>query len=557
VPLSNKRTACPLCRAEGKDSTGNHLRLFEDETGGWCYQGGHGKVMLFDTTGGGMEYSRNSSGRGPSNEALTLSVVNTYPVRPYPDRKISQATMDRYGVRCEVDTSTGEPAALYYPYHSEDGQATGYKKRRLDDKSFMVVGKPKGLFGQKACKTNAKFVIVVEGEQDVLAAWELLQSRGKDWNVVSIPNGANEEGVLDKQTLSALEWIASHPGVCLALDADKPGRATAKALAEALVSQTEVKIANLSPRKDTADYWEAGDVVGWFKAINSAQTYRPEAVVEGCDIDVDVLMTPKEPGIELPYPKLQRMTWGLRKGEITLLTAGSGIGKSTWVRELTYNLVKQGHKVAMIALETQMEDVARMFVAMDNNVPGHKLMFNPACIPRDAYIASTDRLFKSNSMHFFKHWGSIAAPTLRQKMHYFAKVLGVDFIVLDHVSMVVAGSDTSDERKDIDMLFEGMTQVTNETGVGILPIIHLKRVQGKKFNKGDEVELTDLRGSAGAEQMSFNVWALERNQQGETKDLVKIRVLKNRLLGFTGEADTLRYDHETGRLLLHTIEDFD
>jgi twinkle protein len=400
-------------------------------------------------------------------------------------------------------------------------------------------------------------VIVVEGEQDVLAAWELLQSRGKDWNVVSIPNGANEEGVLDKQTLSSLEWIASHPGVCLALDADKPGKATAKALAEALVSQTEVKIANLSPRKDTADYWEAGDVAGWFKAINGAQTYRPEAVVEGCDIDVEVLMTPKEPGIELPYPKLQRMTWGLRKGEITLLTAGSGIGKSTWVRELSYNLALNRHKVAMIALETQMEDVARMFVAMDNNVPAHKLMFNPKCIPREQYIASTDKLFKSNQMHFFKHWGSIQAAVLRQKMHYFAKVLGVDFIILDHVSMTVAGTDTNDERKDIDVLFEGMTQVVNETGVGILPIIHLKRVQGKKFNKGDEVELTDLRGSAGAEQMSFNVWALERNQQGETKDLVKIRVLKNRLLGFTGEADTLRYDHDTGRLLLHTIQEFD
>ena len=38
---------------------------------------------------------------------------------------------------------------------------------------------------------------------------------------------------------------------------------------------------------------------------------------------------------------------------------------------------------------------------------------------------------------------------------------------------------------------------------------------GKNYNKGDEVELVDLRGSAGAEQMSFNVWALERNQQAD------------------------------------------
>ncbi len=555
MPLSNKRIPCPLCRAEGKDSTGNHLRLFEDGTGGWCYHG-HGKVML-DGGDSGMEYSRPSN-RGPNSEALSLSVVNTYPIRPYPDRKISQATMDRYGVRCESDTSTGDPAALYYPYHSEDGSTTGYKKRRLDDKSFMVVGKPKGLFGQKACKPNAKFVIIVEGEQDVLAAWELLQSRGKDWNVVSIPNGANEEGVLDKQTLSALEWIASHPGVCLALDADKPGKATAKALAEALVSQTEVKIANLSPRKDTADYWEAGDVTGWFKCINGAVTYRPEAVVEGCDIDVEVLMTPKEPGIELPYPKLQRMTWGLRKGEITLLTAGSGIGKSTFAREVAFHLLKQNYTIAFIALETSMEDVARSIIAMDNGVPPTKLMFNPKCIPKEDYVRSVDKWFKSNKVHLFKWWGSIDVDTLRKKMLYFAKALGVDFIVLDHCSMTVAGADT-DERKDLDRLFEAMTQICVETGVGIVPIIHLRRVQGKKFNKGDEVELTDLRGSAGAEQMSWNVWALERNQQTEDgeKDLVKLRVLKNRTMGFTGIADVLRYDHDTGRLMLHTIQEFD
>jgi twinkle protein len=77
----------------------------------------------------------------------------------------------------------------------------------------------------------------------------------------------------------------------------------------------------------------------------------------------------------------------------------------------------------------------------------------------------------------------------------------------------------------------------------------LKRVQGKSFAKGGEVELTDLRGSAGAEQMSMNVWALERDQQGDNKDITRIRVLKNRLLGFTGLCDTLLYKHDTGRLV--------
>jgi replicative DNA helicase len=42
--------------------------------------------------------------------------------------------------------------------------------------------------------------------------------------------------------------------------------------------------------------------------------------------------------VRLRFPKLQEMTYGLRKGEITLLTAGSGIGKSTFARELAYDL---------------------------------------------------------------------------------------------------------------------------------------------------------------------------------------------------------------------------
>jgi archaellum biogenesis ATPase FlaH len=251
--------------------------------------------------------------------------------------------------------------------------------------------------------------------------------------------------------------------------------------------------------------------------------------------------------------------WVARRNGNIFVTGNSGIGKSTLVKEISYYLAKSGHTVAQIALETQMEDVARSFVAMDNNVPAYRLIFSPDCITDEQYDASVQWMFKENKIHFFRHWGSINPDTLKTKMMYFAKALGVDFIVLDHVSMVIAGTETDNERKDIDKLYEAMTQICVETGVGIISIIHLKRVAGKKLNKGDEVELTDLRGSAGAEQMSFNVWALERNQQGEDgeKDLSRIRVLKNRSLGFTGLADTLKYNHQTGRLELFTITEFE
>lgn len=845
-----KRVACPECRKEGRDSTGNHLKLYDGKDDvGYCFH--CSKTVRL---GAGVE------NRGVSKQygSQSVQLISSLPTLGMSLRGISNLTMQRYEVRSEMDEVDGSVKAVYYPYHDHDGSTVGYKKRLLP-KEFSVVGKVKGLFGQKQCKNNARLLILVEGEQDVLAGWEILSSRGKDYNIASLPNGANENGVLDSGTLKELEWITSHEKVLLMLDTDAPGKATAKALAEALCSQTKVAIATLA-KKDTSKHWEEGDVEGWFNSIRNAKVYHPEEIIEGKDLDIAALKKAKRPGVELPYPALQKMTWGLRKGEITLITAAcvdadteffngrgwkrvadyqegdlvlcynegvaalqeplsyikekaesltrfhtrygvdqvlsdehtvvyvnknnsvlklpfyvvkdaheksndgwqgrfitsfwfagegidmtegelrlqvsvmadgrvvkngkdnytqmrlhkrrkyerllwicntfglkyrdmtkkegeyevivwpktsekwftpryydcdtsqintiideirywdgtesgavsttkaetadfiqfayacldvratisidsrsdkhidgycatvyptknnlvgitnrhnkvkmeeykttdgfkycfttntgmwvarrngnifvtgnSGIGKSTFVKELAYHLVLGGMTVANIALETQMEDVARSYVAIDNDVPAHKLIFNPTCITSDAYDASVDKLFRSNKMHFFKHWGSIDPDSLKVKMLYFAKALGVDFIVLDHVSMVIAGTESDNERKDIDKLFEAMTQICVETGVGILPIIHLKRVQGKKLNHGDEVELTDLRGSAGAEQMSFNVWALERNQQGDDKDLVKLRVLKNRSLGFTGVADKLRYDHQTGRLTL-------
>ena len=535
-----KRVACPECRKEGRDSTGNHLKLYEGKDDvGYCFH-------CSKTVRLGADVENRSVSKQYGSQSVQL--ISSLPILGMSPRGISNLTMQRYEVRSEMDEVDGSVKAVYYPYHDHDGATIGYKKRLLP-KEFSVVGKVKGLFGQKQCKNNARLLILVEGEQDVLAGWEILASRGKDYNIASLPNGANENGTLDSGTLKELEWITSHEKVLLMLDTDAPGKATAKALAEALCSQTKVAIATLS-KKDTGKHWEEGDVEGWFNAIRNAKVYHPEEIIEGKDLDIAVLKKAKRPGVELPYPALQKMTWGLRKGEITLITAASGIGKSTFVKELAYHLVLGGMTVANIALETQMEDVARSYIAIDNDVPAHKLIFNPTCIASDAYDASVDKLFRSNKMHFFKHWGSIDPDSLKVKMLYFAKALGVDFIVLDHVSMVIAGTESDNERKDIDKLFEAMTQICVETGVGILPIIHLKRVTGKKLNHGDEVELTDLRGSAGAEQMSFNVWALERNQQGEDKDLVKLRVLKNRSLGFTGVADKLRYDHQTGRLTL-------
>jgi twinkle protein len=130
----------------------------------------------------------------------------------------------------------------------------------------------------------------------------------------------------------------------------------------------------------------------------------------------------------------------------------------------------------------------------------------------------------------------------------------VDVVVLDHISMVVSGADASvDERRLLDKAMTTMRSLTQETGLCIHNVSHLSRVSGggKNHERGAEVNLAHLRGSQAIAQLSDAVIAAERDQQEADpvlRNTTKLRVLKNRYAGVTGEADHLVYDKLTGRI---------
>jgi twinkle protein len=80
-------------------------------------------------------------------------------------------------------------------------------------------------------------------------------------------------------------------------------------------------------------------------------------------------------------------------------------------------------------------------------------------------------------------------------------------------------------------------------------VSHLKRPPGGGHEEGHATSLSHLRGSHAIPQLSDMVIGLERNQQSEQEaNQTKLRVLKNRFSGDTGEAGTLFFDKNTGRL---------
>ena len=141
-------------------------------------------------------------------------------------------------------------------------------------------------------------------------------------------------------------------------------------------------------------------------------------------------------------------------------------------------------------------------------------------------------------------------------MRYLIKALGCNTIILDHISIVVSGTQSDEgERKQIDIFMTELRMLVEETGVAVHAIVHLKRADKKSFNEGGKVSLSDLRGSGSLEQLSDSVIAVERDQQSATPTVARLRILKCRETGETGEADLINYVKETGRYELHQEED--
>lgn len=540
--MSRERVACPGCG--DNDRNANNLHIFEDDpNSGYCYQ----CRQKFFIGPKGQKTVRQQ--RQQKDDAEELRSIKQLPIKALTHKPITLETAERFGVRVRLSEVDGSIERVMYPYFDVDGNVTGYKVRILP-KEFVIVGKVKSLFGKQSCKPGARLLVLTEGEDDAMAAWQMLHDAGRNYNVCSIPNGASGEGVVDPVVLSEMEFITSHEIIVLALDNDGPGQATARTLAEVLSSSVKrIKILKM-PRKDAGQMLIDG-MGSEFEKLFYTKDFHPEKVVRGSELTLESLRAPKKQGIPLPWPKLQSKLQGLRKGEIALITGGSGLGKTQVVRELGFHLAdKHNQRIANIMLETPMLDVARSYIAMDNNVPPYKLIFNPKIITEEQYQKSFDRFLANDKLLFLEHWGSLDSEVLLRKMKYFALAMKADWIILDHISLAVAGIDT-DERKSLDMAFEALTRLCVETGVGVIVVMHLKRVPGKSWAKGDEVELVDLRGTAGAEQMSWTVLAIERNSQDDGKrDISRLRLIKNRTTGHLGLCDSLSYSHETGRLTL-------
>jgi len=476
----------------------------------------------------------------PEDNTLDIDLKDSM-LGPIKDRNIIKETVAHYKVRLDLDEH-GVVTHHHYPYMSKDGDIIAYKTRTVKGKDFNINGpsRKSTLFGQSAFTTGGKYITLCEGEIDTMAVFQMNGSRHPTVGVKSSSEAY-------KNCKRSFDWLNSFDNVIICFDMDEPGQKAAKQVASLFPKKAKIVKLGLG---DAGEYLEGHKEKDFIELWWSAEMYKPDDILGGEAAMWDIIITPRaEAAFLYPWDRLNDVTYGMRKGEFTIITAGSGTGKTQVLREISYHVLKNSEsKVGLIYLEETAWETARGLLSIDLDKPTH--------LP-DTHVTDTE-LREANG----RTWGTDRVFTLGDswrdnnvdyicdKIKYFAKGLDCELIILDHISFMVSDNN-GDERKMLDEIGHKLKALSIELDIHLLTVAHSRRQSAKPLEEGGITSLSDLRGTAGLGQLANIVMGLERDGQHEDEEIrntTLVRVLKNRFSGITGPTSYLKYNRDTGRL---------
>lgn len=430
-----------------------------------------------------------------------------------------------------VASDNGE---IGFPYVF-NGQIVRVKTRSMTDKKKMrfnsITEDEKANFkmpfwNQQIWPTN-DYLLITEGEFDSIAIAQLGANK-----VVSLPNGAASVVATFK---NHYDYLQKFDEIYIAFDMDEAGQ---KAAEEAM------KL--LPPKKFRRIVFPAKDANDWIRENphvtkedlehlmrNSIKVCMDE-IVHFKDLP-ETFFNPRNPGVRTGWSELDKLIGGIRPKEVTVISADTGAGKTTFCVNLMCNLLKQCKSGYWInSWEMDHEQIVRKVAS---NVLGYKFKI-------EGFNESQQKFFREwmqkNNVFINPKRSKADIKTLQKQIELASKVYGVKYIMLDHLDYVSETSSAKENHEKIKEVVSAIHELAMEYEVHIFLIAHMK--QSDSMSK---VHMGMLKGSSAIKQYADNVFLLEnKNSPSSPDNRLIVGIHKNRFFGNRGEV-TLKYLSES------------
>ncbi len=281
-------------------------------------------------------------------------------------------------------------------------------------------------------------------------------------------------------------------------------------------------------------------------ALTQVATACLEAVKEIEDIQTGV---ENDNYVRTGFPHFDELTHGLKPGEMILLAARPGVGKTAFALNIAANVAVNDRKsVAMFSLEMPTVQLVRRMLSYIGGFSNAN-----ANTPKKMSTVEFKKMYNAykqlSNANFFVDDYSLNTPAdILSKCRRMKREHGLDLIVLDYLQLMETpeGESFEGRQQEVSKMSRKMKIYAKELGVPILVLSQMSR--GVEQRIDHEPKLSDLRDSGAIEQDADMVMFLHNPSKyvpDLPKDIVKLVIAKHRNgkletidLKWTGETST-------------------
>jgi replicative DNA helicase len=245
-------------------------------------------------------------------------------------------------------------------------------------------------------------------------------------------------------------------------------------------------------------------------------------------------------GLATGFRDLDELLQGLQKGNLVVVAARPGIGKSSFVTNVARNVaVDAGAPVAMFSLEMSRMEIGMRLLCAEARVPQDKV--------RRAMVAAEDwgRIVEAaETLDRAPIWvvdsGNVTILDIRSKARKLAaRSEGLGLIIVDYLQLMTSHQRVDNRQQEVAEISRSLKLLAKELEVPVIAVSQLNRDPEKRTDK--RPQLADLRESGSIEQDSDVVMFIHREDvynrdDPALKGVADLIVAKHR----NGPTDTVR-----------------
>lgn len=247
-------------------------------------------------------------------------------------------------------------------------------------------------------------------------------------------------------------------------------------------------------------------------------------------------------GLETGFFELDTLTSGFEPGNLILIGARPGMGKSSFMLSIALNMARKGKRVVVFSLEMSKKQILHRIFSISSGVPLKNIRMG--MITKEDFSKIVEAGLELRRLPAVFDFSPVRTTL---EIRSIAQLKQADIIFIDYLQLITPPKQYSSRQEEVAAISRSLKLIAKDLNIPVVALVQLSRQTEHRSDK--RPTLADIRESGQIEQDADIVMFLYRpeyykkNPSPEEAGLVEVIVAKNRQ-GACGTV-RLRFDKNT------------